>query len=68
MRLASCNGGIWKLTNKAWIEFLEDRSQGGEISIDDYGEYLGTPTNVTDMGSLSAGAYLEIYSRKDRAS
>lgn len=51
MKLVTCMGGVWKLTDSKYKSLTQHIAAGGtEIDINDYGTYLGSvKMDVTDI-------------------
>lgn len=46
---ASCFGSLWRLTHKQWEAFLLKIVEVGAAGLGDYGEHVGSVSQVTDM-------------------
>lgn len=66
MKLVSCMGGVWRLSDRAHRQLLERISSDQEFDLDKLGTFLGHDVeNVTDMKAPEAREKLaEIRSQR----
>lgn len=63
MKLVTCMGGVWKLTDAKYKALVQYIAAGGvDVCIDDYGTYLGTvQMDVTDIdGDKMSSCRMEV--------
>ena len=56
----SCDGGLWKLSDKAWVQLLRAKAEGEDVDLDRLGKYIGDLSrSVTDLTPSQARWELE---------
>ena len=55
MKIVSCYGGLWKLSNKQYAKLLADVAAGKTFDLDAYGKQFGQiDLNATDLDAVYA--------------
>lgn len=63
MKMVTCMGGIWKLSDRAYRRFLKDLAAGKESDLNDYGKMVGS--DAIDVTDLTADGAKEILAGAD---
>jgi hypothetical protein len=58
MKLLVSYGGIWKVSEAKYKQYLRDVLNGVERDLNEYGKYLGDSLNVTDINPDQANELL----------
>lgn len=49
MKLITCMGGVWKLSETQYRKLVRNLESGGTGDLDVFGKYLGTTTDFRDL-------------------